>query len=202
MDVLTGLDALRLGLEFLKMPEEEQETYGPDKCEEFFNAAYGSHSEIIAEIWADLQPTLLEKERTRTGLKSFFMALYLLYCYPRNAKLIQVHFGPVGEVKTRGRPIWSWVENIASLFASKIGWHPRLDDVNEGQEFILSVDGVDFRTYERRDHPLYPIDRQRCSHKFKHAALKYQIALSISEDKIIWISQQAIGGVHDLTHIR
>jgi hypothetical protein len=48
-------------------------------------------------------------------------------------------------------------------------------------------------------HPTLPIDRSQCSHKFKHGAMKYEIAISTYSSKICWISGPHAGGKHDFT---
>jgi hypothetical protein len=51
-------------------------------------------------------------------------------------------------------------------------------------------------------HPTLPIDRKQCSHKFNHAAIKYEIALSVFEPKCVWISGPHWGAKHDITIFR
>ena len=46
------------------------------------------------------------------------------------------------------------------------------------------------------------MDRQRMSHKFHHAALKYEIGVAIYENKIVWVNGPFPGGRHDLTIFR
>jgi hypothetical protein len=69
------------------------------------------------------------------------------------------------------------------------------------ETFILAVDGTDFQMWEVK-HPTLPIDRSQCSHKFKHGAVKYEIAISTYSSKICWISGPHTGGKHDLTIFR
>ena len=82
--------------------------------------------------------------------------------------------------------MWCWVRKISSLKASTIVWDPSLDDP-ESEKFIISVDGTDFRVWEPK-HPTKPIDQSYCSHKYKHAAYKYEIAISVRTGDCVWIS--------------
>jgi hypothetical protein len=47
-----------------------------------------------------------------------------------------------------------------------------------------------------------PIDKCSHSHKFKHCAVKYEIALSVFQPKCVWISGPHRGGKHDNTIFR
>ena len=100
----------------------------------------------------------------------------------------------------QGKPLWTWVAKIAALKDLKIVWLPQLDDPNS-ENFILSVDGTDFRVWEPK-HPTLNQDPRQMSHKFKHAALKYEIAVSTVRSKICWISGPHRGGKHDLAIFR
>jgi hypothetical protein len=53
-----------------------------------------------------------------------------------------------------------------------------------------------------KKHPTLPIDRKQCSHKFNHAAVKYEIFLSVFEPKCIWISGPRRGAKHAITIFR
>ena len=72
------------------------------------------------------------------------------------------------------------------LKGKKITWDESLDSA-ETEMFVVSADGVDFRTWEKK-HPLYNIDRKACSHKFKSCAAKYLVVLSIHDARVVMIS--------------
>ena len=82
----------------------------------------------------------------------------------------------------------------------KIQWTEDLDDPN-GDTYIISVDGVDFKTWEKK-HPLMNIDRKTWSTKFNHGAVKYEIAMSLYKNKCVWISGPHKGAKHDMTIFR
>ena len=60
------------------------------------------------------------------------------------------------------------------------------------------MDGVDCVTNEKK-HPVYNIDTKACSHKSKHCAVKYKLAVSVHHAQCCSINGPHIGGVHDLT---
>lgn len=197
----------RMGLIFMKISVQDQQDLGMKMCDDFFRSVYGCPAEVLSDMWEDLRMTnipnakLSPKEDSPFGLKMFFIAHYYLWNYPRSSRLLQVHFAPIGEHHTRGKPFWKWVAKIAALLPSKIKWMPELDDPN-GAIFIVSVDGVDCKTNERRDHPVFNVNNKRCSHKFRHAALRYEIAVAIHDEKIVWVNGPFIAGKTDITILR
>lgn len=197
----------RMGLIFMKIDAQQQQDLGMKICDEMFRSLYGCPAEVMSDMWEDLRTTnianaqLSPKEDSIFGLKMFCMAHYYLWNYPRSSKVLQVQFYPIGEHYTRGKPFWKWVGRIAALLPTKIKWMPELDDPN-GEIFIVSVDGVDCRTDERRDHAVFNINNKRCSHKFKHAALRYEVAVAIYDEKIVWVNGPFIAGKTDLQILR
>ena len=204
---LSPNDFCRMGLQFAKMTLPEQETKGVAKCYDLFRALYGSPPEVLSDLWEDLCITNIAAarvpvhEQNPKGLKMYLIANYFLWTYPRSAKLIEAHFAPIAEIDTRGRPLWKWIDRIAAILPDKIQWLPALDDPNE-PAFIVSVDGVHCRTDERRDHPLFPMNRARYSQKYKHAGLTYEIGVAVYEQKIVWVNGPYQAGTNDLSMLR
>ena len=195
--VLSIQDVLRRGL-FIATGKN----HGPEKR---FGKLYGSSPQVLADMWHALQTTDLEeakldkKENSVKGFDRFLMAHFFLWTYPKNAELTATRF-KVCERLCRGEPIWRWVKKIQALKITTITWDPRLDS-SDTEIFIMSVDGTDFRIWEPK-HPTLPIDTGYCSHKFKHAALKYEVAISVATGRCVWISGPHRGGKGDLTIMR
>lgn len=59
----------------------------------------------------------------------------------------------------------------------KIKWRDCLDDPYM-EMFIVSVHGTDCKIWQPK-HPTFPMDYFYCSEEFKHAGLKYDIAISL-----------------------
>ena len=205
--ILSVNDVLRLGLQAGRMTLEEQQSKGRDACVAIFMGVYGSSPEVVQSLWNDLSNTTInsaripDSEKNQKGVKSFFMGLYLLWVYPKNARCIELHFSPVAEKSTRGEPLWIWVRRFAALLPSKIKWLPHLNHPN-GAVFIVSVDGTDCKAWERRNHPTLPYDPAMYSHKFKHGGYKYEVAVAVYEDQIVWVSDVSDCGRNDLTIFR
>ena len=129
----------------------------------------------------------------------FLIAHFFLWTYPKNAGLLASRF-QICSSHAQGEPLWTWIRKIAALKALKIVWDPRLNNMDP--EFcVVTIDGTDFRTWERK-HPTLNQDRKQCLKKFNHAAVKYEIAISVYTSKVVWINGPFRGGIHDLTMFR
>lgn len=197
------------GLSFLGVSQLHQASLGQSKCREIFKEMYGSSPTILASLWHDLMITDVlnascdDADRTIRGFKQFMMANCFLWGYPRNSTWLRMLFFPVGEKDTRGEPIWRWIRKIQALLPTKIKFLDRFDDIADPycEMFIIGVDGTDCRMWERQ-HETMPMDRQLMSHKFNHAAFKYEIGVAIYENKIVWVNGPFKGGRHDLRIFR
>ena len=96
--------------------------------------------------------------------------------------------------------MWRWIKKIQALKAKKIVWDDTLDDPNT-EVFVVSVDGVDCKMWERK-HATMPVDTEFFSRKFNHGAVKYELGISVFRPKLVWMSGPFRGGKHDLTMFR
>ena len=203
--LLSVQEALLHGLLFLKVSAVQQESLGLKKCAELFKQMYGSSPEVLAHVWYDLMTTDVPNsmcdasDKTFGGYRRFLMANCFLFGYPRNTSWLRILFFPIGEKETRGEPLWCWVKKIQALLPTKIKFLDRFDDDDPYTElFIIGVDGTDCKTWERQ-HEVFPMDRKMMSHKFQHAAWKYEVGVAIYENKIVWVNGPFPRGRHDLT---
>ena len=205
--ILSVNDVLQLGLRVAKMSDAEQQAKGQAACVAIFRGLYGPPPVVVQEVWEDLCNSTIataripDNEKIMKGFKMFMIALYFLWTYPKNARMIECHFSPIGQKNTRGEPLWKWIRRIEALLPSKIRWLESLDDPN-GPIFTVSVDGTDCKTWEKRNHPTLPYDPGTFSQKFNHGAVKYEIGVAIFEDKIVWVSDVSRGGRSDITIFR
>ena len=167
-----------------------------------FKKHYGPHPVVLTSQWADLCEFgyLSHDEKKEWGFLMFLLAHHFLWAYPKNAAILATTFPKISNRKSYGKHLWKWIKHIASLKDRKIVWDPRLDDPN-AELVVLSVDGVDFRTWERKHHH-YNIDTAAASHKFKHCAAKYEIVVSVWDSKVVHVAGPFPGGTHDLEMFR
>ncbi len=200
----------------LLSPEEVEEmglsymgvnTYNKSKAFKLdeFHSHYGSDALDLAEIWYDLSNTSIDealiptREQNMVGFRMFMAANHFLWAYPKNAKMLASRFG-ICERYARGENLWKWIRRIAAMKEKKIVWDKTLDNP-ETETFCVSLDGTDFKVWEKQ-HPTFPIDREQYSQKFNHGALKYEIALSVQRSKCVHISGPFRGGLGDVDMFR
>lgn len=200
--ILSADQVLRRGLYAIQSPD-----LGKSKAEmeKTFRKHYGSDPIVLAKMWQDIVSTnipevvLNEKEKTEWGFERFLRAHYFLYIYPRSANVLKDKF-KICLSYAQGEHIWKWVRSIAALKQIKIVWDASLNEPHLAR-YVCSLDGTDFKINEQQ-HDEEPIDRGCYSHKFNHAAVKYEIALSVFEPRCVWINGPYKGGKHDMTILR
>lgn len=185
-------DVLNSGLEWVRLGRRAQR-WERERKELEFHKHYGSSSFVVALMWEDLcrSDRVPMKERNRKGLKSYFIAHYFLWTYPKNAENLASRFD-ICKSYAYGDAVWKWIKRIQSLKEEKIVWDEDVDEI-----YAISADGVDFKLWEKK-HPRYNIDKKAYSQKFKKCAAKYIIALSIYKAKCVLVAGPFIGGVGDL----
>jgi hypothetical protein len=137
---------------------------------------------------------MTEKEKSEKGFKMFLVAMHFLWTYPKNSKILATRFG-MCERYVRGENLWIWIRRIAIMKQKKIVWDDTMDDPTS-QIYIVTVDGTDFKVWEKK-HPTLPYDKAQFSHKLNHGALKYEIAVDVYRSKVVWINGPHRGGKHD-----
>jgi hypothetical protein len=122
-----------------------------------FKSHYGSSPIVLANQWYDLMTTelnvgLTTADKSDKGFKMFLIANHFLWAYPKNAKILGSAF-PVCERLVQGDNLWRWVRMIAALKAIKIVCPEEEYNNPHGRIFIISVDGTDFKVWEKK-HPM------------------------------------------------
>jgi hypothetical protein len=168
-----------------------------DEIEKRFHFMFGSDADVVSIIWYDLRTTditeaQLDKDEYNDP-KLYLMSLYFLRHYAKGWTLeafFRPHTGK--DIKEARLIAWWWTGKIAALKALKIVFPDRFTDegymIGLTESFGISLDGVDHKKPETRQHPTEPYDPKECSHKMKHAAWRYEIGLSVFEDKCIHIN--------------
>ena len=88
--VVSANDVRQMGLQIAKLSLEEQQSKGANACADLFQALYGSTPEVVQKIWEDLctHSIVSQGESNFRGFKKLLLALYELWTYPKNARLM------------------------------------------------------------------------------------------------------------------
>jgi len=189
MIILKPKKVLTYGLEYAGHPYCDFSTLDKKR----YRSAYGIGAIALSKVIADLQSEqILGESKVETiNIKHLHMALAWLKQYPTESN----HAGHWKTCeKTAEAKTWEYVIAIRKLLNHKVVFpdisNPETPDVS----FFCSVDGTHCRISEPRNDP----DKGWQSHKNKKPGLAYEIALSIYEDKLIWINGPFKASVHDL----
>ena len=187
---------LREGLSFLKVPLEEQRTFGRDGLVRLFKSHYGRHPLHLSRVHRDLQVAGLmsnEEARKKESFHGFMLANNLLRCYEEadnRYTRFNLSFDEIPELS------WDFIARLALLKEWKIRF-PTVWPCKLG----ASTDGTHCRTNEPRDPD---VRRNPVNYSFKHnfAGLNYVIVLSLWTNEIWHATSGDPASVHDLTAIR
>jgi hypothetical protein len=172
--LLTAQDFLKLGMETARV--EHWRTYKEHCNIERFTKNYGATPETCREMWADLN-TLGEIDKRSKPLH-LLEALRYLFKYHTEDDLSNF-FGYICRTTIRTHTK-AYTEKIQTLLQLKMLTFEEADD---GFIFFMTVDGTHSPIKEPR-----PFSTIWSSHKFGgDAGVNYEIGLSISKQKLIWL---------------
>jgi hypothetical protein len=191
--LLAPSEVLDRGLDYFRLTKRAKR-WDLSRQEEEFHKHYGSSTIVIALVWVDLleYSSLKTNEKNEKGFKQAMVAMHFLWAKPKNASILASAMD-ISVDNACGKPLWKWIERIASLKAVKI---QPTDALTVDEVYAVSADGIDFKVWERK-HALYNIDIKACSHKFRACAAKYLIALSMRQAKCLFVAGPYPGGVSD-----
>lgn len=197
--VLTGSEIMLHGLKLLGWSEKKlnrKSKNGSNKKSLWFANEYGASPLVVAQIWEDLQTSNLEAVRindaTLDDLTVLLQTMQFMKVYPTEGNRQNRWQECDRNLRDNG---WKMLIRIQALKAKKIVW-PTPEEIGDNI-WIGSVDGTHMTTQEP-NHPRYPTDKKAFSHKKNKAGLAYEIVLSLSESKIIWINGPFLAGTNDI----
>lgn len=165
-----------------------------------FKAHFGESPSTIAFVWESIvksNPTelgLVQSDKSETGFWRLLIAIHFLWAYPKNAMILATTTG-TSERMVQGEFLWYWVRAIGKLRSQVIIW-PAEDYNHPGRYICLTVDGVDFRTYEKSSDD-YNVDPKTYTHKHNHGGVKYEIGIDAYLPKVVWTNGPYRGGKPD-----
>jgi hypothetical protein len=157
-----------------------------------FVSFYGTSPEIISECWEILESRALVEGGGKLKhllWACMFMKLYL----PEDVMCVLLNTSK----PTLRKWVWKYIEGLSLLSLNIIKWNKRKRNLPPDAYCSISVDGIDFKTQEP-----YPFNSKWMSHKYKGAALKYEVAISIYSGDIVWVYGPHRGSKHDLSIFR
>lgn len=150
-----------------------------------FKHFFGASPEVVVAIWNDLQTTEVEDAFVppdKREVTHLLMALHQLKRYPTEHERESLYDG-IGKNKAR-QVVWYFIKKIQALKAQKIVW----PEDNFGDDIlVISVDGTHCWINEPV-HPEFSQDSGMFSHKFQHAGLDYELGISLTESKLVWMN--------------
>ena len=166
-----------------------------------FKSFYGSVPIVYAQIYEDLQTTDIEDAHVEPKDLKFdylMLAMYFLKTYPTEEQMAATFNIDEGTAR-----VWTWyyLRKIQALKAAKIVWPAEWDSADCDIVYLMSVDGVHCRVQEPK-HPLWSKNPKYYSHKFKQAALCYELAVSVYHNKLVWMNGPFPAGKPDITIFR
>ena len=199
--ILTPEEMLLKGLKFAGFSNQQIRNGNARSNRERFIGQYGANPIVSAHIWEDLQTVDVydddEKENIlpipfdKLNPEYFLMALNFLKKYPterdRECKFNVSH-------ATAAKWTWYYLEKIQALKFYKIVW----DEGKPDDIWIVSVDGTHCWINEPK-HPTLSQDSSYYSHKYNKAGIDYELGISLSQNRLVWMSGPFPAGDSDKT---
>ena len=193
----TAGEVLKKGLVLAGVDEQSIQRRKHQTNVKTFVDRYGTTHIVCAAIWEDLQVTTIANAylpvSERGGFDYFLMALHFLKRYDVESERALTYKRHRDTVRDRS---WYFIERIQALKEEKIRWPEDNNDT-----WIMTVDGVHCWCYEPK-HPEFSMDTKYYSHKYNKAGLNYELGVSISESRLIWMKGPFPAGTNDKTVFR
>lgn len=201
-------EIISYGLELIGYSTYRQQRVKRKSLVKNFKRMYGSHPDVYQAIWKDLQKIKDLEYRLVVGkdpwkdLKYFLIGVHFLRKYSDDNDASN-RFGCCDRSLRDHK--WRIVKSIQHLKQKKIRW-PKEWQADASQNtkfgdipvFIASVDGVHCLIQEP-SHGRWSKNPAYYSHKFKKAALAYEIALSVFQNRVVSINGPFPAATNDAT---
>ena len=207
IEILTPGEVLSRGLELVGFSMTRQQSVRREKNLQHFATHFGARPAVCAAIWTDLQMTNNEKAfidvvELNASLEHMLMAACFLKCYPKDNQSEAIFERSSTTIR---RWVWFCIGKLQALKLDKIVWPQHWNPSNSASEpesaFTVTVDGVHFRIQEPT-HGRHSKNPAFYSHKFKQAGLAYEIALSIFDNRCVWVNGPFAAGKNNLSVFR
>ena len=192
--VYTAAQILYRGLRLVHYKRRRIRRAGRKRNIERFKGHFGAKPHVLAQIWEDLQITDVEEARllpVDAKLDKFLMAFHMLRKYPT-----ELEREPIFDIDPQqGRDwVWFFLEKIVALKSEKIRWP---DDDFGNDIWVMTVDGTHVWITEP-GHPDWSQDSRYFSHKYGKAGVNYELGISLSTNRLVWMNRPHPAGESDL----
>lgn len=218
LNIYTTKQIMSLGLEYVGFDQSRQRRVKESQKLKWFNDSFGTTPVVCAHIWIDLLTTSDDAARIKPGdkIKYFLMCLNWMRCYQTESvleglwkvsaptiRIWNVYFATKLQA-LKAQKVCKHVFAAPLPFACLINIYAQIvwpENVDNGPTFMFTVDGTHCPTFEPK-HPIYNQDKAYFSYKFNQAAFNYEIAISVFENKVLWVDGPHAGSKHDITIFR
>ena len=200
VDIVTPKQVLSRGLDLVNFGPDRQRNVRYEKNLTRFKEFFGAAPLVYSIIWHDLQThSIVNVEEENTKIEDLLVAIYFLKVYPKESQAE----GCVNlSDNTIRKWVWIYIQKLVELLPVKINWpkawNPDEDPSKKSTIFILTVDGVHCPIWEPM-HAVYSKNPEFYSHKYHKAGLNYEIAMSIFEQRCVWINGPFPAGSNDIS---
>ncbi|KAL3912528.1 MAG: hypothetical protein SGARI_001109, partial [Bacillariaceae sp.] len=185
---LNGQQIMSLGLDFAGFRgRQERVSFKLNVAR--FRSFYGVGPDALSCMWCDIIDLDLSKKKLDAA--TFLMAMNWLKLYDTEHVLAGRW---LQDEKTIRNKICDMVLTIQKLKASKVVW----EKFDEGEVFVISVDGVHCRIREVRTDP----GSKWYDHKSHGAGVSYELGIAIRSGKLVWMKGPFPASQHDMTTFR
>ena len=164
--------------EMLGLPSGDKQ-YSPLREKREFCAAFGAGFQTIADVWQRLEP----KNKISTRAEPKHLLWTLIYFKVNTTESLMIKLAKCNSCDIFQNWVTKFTIAICGLEMEVIVWENRFKDWNPKQAALVTVDGTDVWI-----HKPSPRSRIWWSHKFNHAALRYEICQCIQTGDIVSIS--------------
>jgi hypothetical protein len=194
IQIFTIDELLKLGLRMVRYRSKRIRRAKRETNQNRFRKHFGSSALVCALIWEDLQTTTVQDARVPPDsrrIEYFLMAMHHLKLYPKEYE--REATWDVSEMWGRDW-VWYYLEKIQALKKEKITWPEDFDE----DIWVLTVDGTHCWIQEPK-HPTWSQDKDFFSHKYGKAGINYELAISLTESRLIWMNGPFKAGTNDVT---
>jgi len=164
--------------EMLRLPVGKMQ-YSQKRERREFRAAFGAGFVTIADVWKRLEP----KKKVSSRAQPKHLLWTFMHFKVSTSESLMIKLAGCKSCDTFRNWVSKFTNAIAALESEVIVWENRFKDWDPKQQALITIDGTDVWFYE-------PSPRSRIwwSHKFNHAALRYEIGQCIKTGDIVWIN--------------